>query len=228
MPDTHQIHLAAPSIAELHAKWAALSEEILGIESAVDEALIRTEAQAWPMMTCEELRYFPETIQAQLDGLHRQLATREVTRRIAELEARLAAIVNNPAAFEPMQRRATEAYEAREQAFLEMAAKHSLTPQIERHRYATAELDDIEDAMWTTAPRSVRDIAALLDLALRRADDMPVPEHLEKDWPYFCLLTRRLHALVPDFDFSWLRHLSTADHDVTAQVLDEEMASAAE
>jgi len=208
------------SLCELHRRWSALTDEIDAIEIEVEEVMEQREGDGWPSMTDKECELFPANIEAQLRGIGRSDWSSNNEWREAELRRRLADIEANPAKYAPLQAAAKAAYSAREAEFHAKAARHGLMPKIDRQRAAKTELKQVRDAIWETPAATIADVAALVDIALRKSEMVtPGADTVWEDWPYWCLLTRRLHALAPEVEFAWLTHpVFTAD-DLVAEVL---------
>lgn len=213
---------AAPSLAELHRRWAALYDEIEAIGFEVDEVMMTHEHPTWPYMPIEDERLFPEQIETELTGLGRQHANGELLWHCDRLRRRLADMAAKPEKYGPLREAAQERYRVREDAFYSKADQHGLTPRIERQRAARAELEQVYDAIWETPPATIADVAAFLDIAIERHDEVPTPdERMWDEWPWMLRLMQKLRTVAPGVEFTWLRRLSPPGHDLIAEMLDD-------
>jgi|SRR5579863_6315922 len=213
-----------PSLAELHTRWAALTDEIDEIEGDVDEVMTTREGCTWPWMTLDEIRLFPAQLAAELKGIERSAPSCEAEWRHAELRRRLADIEANPAKYVALQAAAEAAHDARQAAFRGKAARHGLRAMIDRQQAAREELEQVYDAIWQTPATSIEDIAALLDVAIEEGPHRPSdhPEEMWDEWPWLCLMMQKLRALAPAVEMTWLRRHSPPGRDLAAEVLGAE------
>ncbi len=208
------------SLRELHRRWSALIDETQKINTEVDDAMMTREGLTWPSMTLEEHRLFPENIAAELEGIGRSAASSSSLRWEAELRRRIADIEANPAKYAPLQAAAEAAYSAHEAEFHAKAARHGLTPMIDRQRAAKAELERVRDEIWQTPAATIEDVAALLDIALEEFEDEPGTEAPWDEWPWFFAMMGKLRTLAPTVEFTWLRRLSPPGRDLAAEAFD--------
>lgn len=177
----------------------------------------------WPEMPNDDRRLFPENVESELDGLQRREVSSDTLRREAELQRRLADIETNPAKYAPLQEGARARLAESQAAFAAAAARHGMTHRIGRFRTAEEERNQVLRTIWDTPAATIADVAALLDIALQQPDmSTPGADTVWDDWPYWCLLTRRLKALAPEADFSWLRRPAFVGDDLVAAMLGDD------
>jgi hypothetical protein len=208
------------TIADLHRRWTRLGDEIERIRSEVDRVMMAREQMTWPMMMGEEAGFLPECISAELEALRHVDASADALARDDELRRRLADIEANPARYAPLQEAARSAFAAREAKFYAKAERHGL--RIDDKRAAEKEFAVVEKMIWHTPIETIADIAALIDIALERDLALSSSSGVDDvwgEWPWLCLLTRRLHAHAPGVEFAWLRRQSILSRDAVADVL---------